>query len=128
MTLVLADSHRSPRMAAGALERQKAIGRGSDESQSAHQVNSVRKATRLPTSLHQSASLKGARPPKSISGIPDKKLRAHLSREVLSQRRARDHAAQADQFLDQGAPGEDAGLIETERNLERTARLTQREI
>lgn len=97
-------------------------------SSNVHQVDSVRKATRLPTALQQAAPLHGARPPKSISGIADKKLRANLSREVLSQRRARDHATQAEQFLHQGAVGEEAGLIETEGDLERTARLTQREI
>lgn len=46
----------------------------------------------------------------------------------MSQRRAEEHAFQADQFLHQGAPGEEAGVIETEGDLERTARLTQREI
>ncbi|CAO1635417.1 unnamed protein product [Parajaminaea phylloscopi] len=114
-------------MAQGPQNGAKKGGRDSDQA-TTHQVDSIRKATRLPTALQQSAPLQGARPPKSLSGVADKKLRANLGREVLSQRRARDHAAQADQFLHQGAPGEEAGLIETEGELERTARLTQREI
>ncbi|CAO1613914.1 unnamed protein product [Sympodiomycopsis kandeliae] len=106
----------------------KGKGKASSDDGPDHRLDSIRSHTRLPTSLQQSAPLQGARPPKSLSKIPDKKLRANLSRQVLSQKRAEEHAFQADRFLHQGAPGEQAGLIETEHELERTARLTQGQI
>lgn len=123
------DAGRS-QAASSSSSKLKGKGRAKEEanSSSSHQVNSIRSTTRLPVSLQQAAPLQGARPPKPLSSIPDKKLRANLSREVLSQRRAKDHALQADQFLHQGAVGEDAGMMETEGEMERTARITQREI
>lgn len=94
----------------------------------AKQAHSIARSTRIPVSLQQAAPLPGARPPKSLGKIEDKKLRAKLARTALEQRRAQEHARLADDFLNAPAPGEEAGLIETETALERTARITQREI
>ena len=106
----------------------KGKGKAYEKSGPDHRLDSIRPHTRLPVALQQAAPLQGTRPPKSLAKVQDKKLRANLSRQVLSQRRAEEHAFQADQFLHQGAPGEEAGLIETEGELERTAKLTQRDI
>ncbi|PWN27279.1 BING4CT-domain-containing protein [Jaminaea rosea] len=105
-------------------------GGGDNHSPRNAQMESIRSHTRLPTSLQQSAPLQGVRPPKSLSlsSIPDKKLRSNLSRDALSTLRARSHATQADTYLYQGPVGEEAGQLEAEGEMERTARLTQGEI
>lgn len=118
-------------MAQGVQSKSKGKANGGDATSDASadkRVQSIRKHTRLPTSLQQSAPLQGARPPKSLSSIKDKKLRAGLAREHLSTKRAREHAAQANEFLHQGAVGEEAGLLEAEGDMERTASLTQNRI
>lgn len=96
----------------------------------AKQADSIAQTTRIPVSLQQAVppSAEGARPPKSLSRIQDKKLRSHLSRQHLSQRRAAEHAALADEYLNGPAPGEEAGFIVPEGPLERTHRVTQAEI
>lgn len=130
LTLTMASSDPSSSRGHAAKGSGKKHSRKSKDAEAgpSDQLNSIRSHTRLPTSLQQSAPLAGARPPKSLSQIPDKKLRANLSSQVLSQRRAKEHALQADRLLHQGAVGEEAGMIETEGVMERTARLTQREI
>ncbi|KDN52995.1 BING4CT-domain-containing protein [Tilletiaria anomala UBC 951] len=98
-----------------------------DESALKLQSSSIASATRMPTSLQQAtpSSMQNARPPKSFGKIHDKKLRAHLSNEYLSAKRAAEHAKLADQYINISAPGEGAGLIELEDDLERTAKVTQ---
>ena len=95
-----------------------------------HQANSIARATRLPVSLQQStpAETLGMRPPKSLTKIKDKKLRSELSKQYLSRKRAESHARLADEYLNVTAPGEDAGLIEVDDEMERTARVTQADI
>lgn len=68
------------------------------------------------------------RPPKSLSNIKDKKLRSELSRQYLSRKRAEQHAKLADEYLHGSIPGEDAGLMEVDNEMERTARVTQSQI
>lgn len=68
------------------------------------------------------------RPPKSLSNIKDKKLRSDLSKQFLSRKRAEKHAELADQYLHGSIPGEEAGMIEPENEMERTARVTQAQI
>ncbi|KAK0553270.1 putative U3 small nucleolar RNA-associated protein 7 [Tilletia horrida] len=95
------------------------------------QAISIAKATRIPTTFQQDlppAAGTSARPPKSFSQIPNKKLRAQLSRSYLQNKRANAHAQLADTYINVARPGEDAGLIETEDALERTARITQAQI
>lgn len=89
---------------------------------------SIDKTTRLPKSLQQTTPLLNAKGPKSLRRIKDKKLRAHLNDVHLTQKRAAEHAKDVDDFLYAPALGEESGLIETENALERTARVTQREI
>ncbi|WFD33944.1 putative U3 small nucleolar RNA-associated protein 7 [Malassezia cuniculi] len=94
------------------------------------QAESIAHATRIPKSLQQATpeSLIGARPPKSISSVKDKKLRSELSRQYLSRKRAETHAELAAEYLHGAVPGEDAGMIEVDDELERTARVTQDQI
>ena len=92
------------------------------------QSSSIDKATRLPRSLEQTTPLPDAKAPKSLRRVKDKKLRAHLQDIHLSQRRAAEHARDVDEYLYAPAVGEESGLIETENALERTARVTQKEI
>lgn len=94
----------------------------------ARQSHSIKRSTQLPSSLAQSTPLPNAKPPKSLRRVRDKKLRAHLSDVHLSQRRAAEHAKEVNDLLYAPAVGEESGQIETEDPLERTARVTQREI
>ncbi|WFC98556.1 putative U3 small nucleolar RNA-associated protein 7 [Malassezia yamatoensis] len=113
---------------AGPKERRKS-GKHSDEALKL-QSDSIAKSTRIPVSLQQSTpeELIGMKPPKSLSNIRDKKLRSDLSRQYLSRKRAEKHAELADTYLHGSAPGEGAGLIEPENEMERTARVTQSQI
>jgi U3 small nucleolar RNA-associated protein 7 len=72
--------------------------------------------------------LPDAKAPKALRKIRDKKLRSKLSDIHISQKRATQHAKDVNEFLYGPAVGEEAGLIETEDALERTARVTQKEI
>jgi U3 small nucleolar RNA-associated protein 7 len=92
------------------------------------QSTSIEQTTRLPKSLQQTTPLPDAKGPKSLRRIKDKKLRAHLNDIHLTQKRAAEHAKDVDNFLYAPALGEESGLLETEHALERTARVTQREI
>ncbi|KAE8268037.1 hypothetical protein A4X09_0g4310 [Tilletia walkeri] len=95
------------------------------------QANSIAVATRIPTTFQQDlppTAGPSARPPKSFTQIPNKKLRAQVSRSFLQTKRANAHAQLADTYINVAKPGEDAGLIETEDALERTARITQAQI
>lgn len=94
------------------------------------QENSIARSTRIPVSLQQSTPEEtlGMRPPKSLSNIKDKKLRSDLSKQYLSRKRAEKHAELADTYLHGAVPGEDAGMIEVDDELERTARVTQAQI
>lgn len=92
------------------------------------QSSSIDRSTRLPKSLQQTTPLPDAKGPKTLRRIKDKKLRAHLTDIHLTQKRAVEHAKDVDEFLYAPALGEESGLIETENALERTARVTQREI
>lgn len=94
------------------------------------QADSIARNTRIPVSLQQStpADTLGMRPPRSLSKIKDKKLRSELSRQYLSQKRAANHAKLADEYLHGTVPGEDAGMIEVDDEMERTARVTQAQI
>lgn len=94
------------------------------------QADSIAHTTRIPKSLQQSTPEEtlGMRPPKSFSGVKDKKLRSELSRQYLSRKRAEKHAELADEYLHGAIPGEDAGMIEVDDELERTARVTQDQI
>lgn len=89
---------------------------------------SIDRATRLPKSLEQTTPLPDAKGPKSLRRIKDKKLRSHLNDIHLSQRRAAEHAKDVDEYLYAPALGEESGMLETEHALERTARVTQKEI
>ncbi|UZJ51939.1 hypothetical protein CBS101457_001259 [Exobasidium rhododendri] len=89
---------------------------------------SIDRATRLPKSLEQTTPLPDAKGPKSLRRIKDKKLRSHLNDIHLSQRRAAEHAKDVDEYLYAPALGEESGMLETENALERTARVTQKEI
>jgi U3 small nucleolar RNA-associated protein 7 len=89
---------------------------------------SIDRATRLPKSLEQTTPLPNAKGPKSLGRIKDKKLRSHLNDIHVSQRRAAEHAKDVDEFLYAPALGEESGLLETENALERTARVTQKDI
>jgi len=95
------------------------------------QASSIAASTRVPTTFQQDlppTAGPSARPPKSFSQIPNKKLRAQVSRSFLQNKRANAHAQLADTYINVAKPGEDAGLIETEDALERTARITQSQI
>ncbi len=109
--------------------KRKGKGKASAHSDQALQKQSasIAAATRIPTSLQQSnpPSMQNARPPKSFSKIPDKKLRGKMSREFLSAKRAEEHAKLADEYINVAAPGEGAGLIQLEDEMERTAKVTQ---
>ncbi|PWN48850.1 BING4CT-domain-containing protein [Violaceomyces palustris] len=94
------------------------------------QADSIAASTRIPITFQNSipASVKGAKPPKSLSGIKDKKLRSQMAKQHMSQKRAL-HARQlADEYLNHSIPGEEAGLIQTEQELERTYRVTQSQV
>lgn len=101
----------------------------SDESLG-RQADSIAKSTRIPVSLQQStpADTMGMRPPKALSKIKDKKLRSELSRQYMSQKRATHHAKMTDEYLHGALPGENAGMIEVDDEMERTARVTQEQI
>ncbi|KAI3628013.1 putative U3 small nucleolar RNA-associated protein 7 [Malassezia furfur] len=94
------------------------------------QSDSIAKSTRLPVSLQQSTpeDTLGMKPPKSLSNIKDKKLRSDLSKQYISRKRAERHAELADEYLHGAIPGEEAGMIEPENEMERTARVTQAQI
>ncbi|PWN40318.1 BING4CT-domain-containing protein [Ceraceosorus guamensis] len=92
------------------------------------QSNSIHRTTNLPKSLQQSMPLPEARAPKSLGRIQDKKLRAQLSKAHLDSKRAKEQAKLADEYIHAPQAGEEAGMIEVESNMERTARVTQREI
>jgi U3 small nucleolar RNA-associated protein 7 len=100
---------------------------GHDDVALLRQAGSIASATRIPKSLQQSnpPSMQNARPPKSLSQIENKKLRGKLAQEYLSSKRAEEHAKLADQYINVAAPGEGAGMIELEDELERTAKVTQ---
>lgn len=94
------------------------------------QAASIAHSTRIPVSLQQATpeDTLGMRPPKALSGIKDKKLRSKLSRQYLTKKRAERHAALADKYLHGARPGEEAGMLEPENEMERTARVTQAQI
>ncbi|WFD29308.1 putative U3 small nucleolar RNA-associated protein 7 [Malassezia sp. CBS 17886] len=94
------------------------------------QADSLAKGTRIPVSLQQATPEEtlGMRPPKAFSNVKDKKLRSELSRQYLSRKRAEKHASLADEYIHGAAPGEDAGMIEADNEMERTARVTQADI
>lgn len=92
------------------------------------QSSSINRTTRLPRSYEQTTPLANAKAPESLRRIKDKKLRSHLSDIHLGQRRAAEHAKDVDDYLYAPALGEESGIIETEGTLERTARVTQRDI
>ncbi|PWZ02867.1 BING4CT-domain-containing protein [Testicularia cyperi] len=91
------------------------------------QARSISAATNLPNSIEKSlpASVRDAKAPKVLSGIQDKKLKSKLQHQHFSQRRAAESARLANEYLNTSAPGEDAGMIETEGDLERTFKVTQ---
>lgn len=93
-------------------------------------LDSISSSTSLPRSLARSApsTLNDAPLPKSVSSIKDKKLKSKLTHQHLSQKRAAESARLANEYLNTSAPGEDAGMIETEGELERTFKVTQSQI
>lgn len=110
-------------------------GKGKAKSSSHHseealikQSDSIASTTRIPISLQQSDPSKGKRPPKTLSKIPDKKLRSQLSKSHLSQQRAKEHVALAQEYLHAPNTGEESGFLETETPLERTFKVTQSQI
>lgn len=118
---------------AGPSRRTRTVGKAKKTSRQAReglekQNESIKRTTSLPKSLAQTTPLPDAQAPKSLQRIKDKKLRSHLADIHLSQRRAAQHAKDVNEFLYAPAVGEEAGMIETEDLMERTARLTQREI
>ncbi|KAK0535408.1 putative U3 small nucleolar RNA-associated protein 7 [Tilletia horrida] len=124
-----AGKERARRGKGGARQQLPAIAHA--ESALEAQAASIAASTRVPTSFQQDlppAADTSARPPKSFSQIPNKKLRAQVSRSFLQNKRANAHAQLADTYINVAKPGEDAGLIETEDALERTARITQSQI
>ena len=92
------------------------------------QTLSIDRATRLPKSLEQTTPLPDAKGPNSLRRIKDKKLRSHLNDIHVSQKRAAEHAKDVDEYLYAPALGEESGMLETEDALERTARVTQKQI
>lgn len=110
-------------------KKRGARGAHTDESQQV-QAASIANTTRIPKSLQQATPEEtiGVRPPKSISSIGDKKLRSEVSRQYLSRKRAEKHAELADTYLHGAVPGEEAGMIEPDNEMERTAKVTQQQI
>lgn len=94
------------------------------------QAHSIASATSLPRSLARSApaSVRDAPLPQSVSNVKDKKLKSKLTHQHLSAKRAAESARLAKEYLNSSAPGESAGLIETEGDLERTFKVTQQQI
>ncbi|PKI85584.1 putative U3 small nucleolar RNA-associated protein 7 [Malassezia vespertilionis] len=94
------------------------------------QLDSIAQSTRIPVSLQQSTpeDTLGMRPPKTLSNIRDKKLRSELSKQYMAKKRAVMHSQLADEYLHGAAPGEDAGMLEADDEMERTARVTQAQI
>ncbi|CDR98627.1 hypothetical protein [Sporisorium scitamineum] len=94
------------------------------------QAHSISSATSLPRSLDHSAlaAVRDAKLPKSVTNIKDKKLKSKLTHQHLSQKRAAESARLANEYLNTSAPGEGAGMIETEGELERTFKVTQAQI
>lgn len=101
-----------------------------DEKALERQSESLGKSTELPRDLRQAetAGMQDIEIPKSILRTKNQRLRARLIQEYLSHQRATMHAALADEFLHVAAPGEEAGLIEVEDEMERTARVRQADI
>ena len=94
------------------------------------QAHSISSATSLPRSIDRAApaAVRDAPLPKSVSNIKDKKLKSKLAHQHLSQKRAAESARLANEYLNTSAPGEGAGMIETEGELERTFKVTQAQI
>lgn len=94
------------------------------------QARSIASSTGLPRSFEQSLpdAIRDAKLPKVLTGIKDKKLKSKLTHQHISQKRAAESARLANEYLNTSAPGEDAGLIETEGDLERTFKVTQSQI
>ncbi|SNX81487.1 related to UTP7 - nucleolar protein, component of the small subunit processome [Melanopsichium pennsylvanicum] len=94
------------------------------------QSHSISTATSLPRSIARSApsSLVDTPLPNSVKNIKDKKLKSKLTHQHLSAKRAAESARLANEYLNTSAPGEDAGMIETEGELERTFKVTQTQI
>ncbi|SPO34728.1 related to UTP7 - nucleolar protein, component of the small subunit processome [Pseudozyma flocculosa] len=130
----------NPAGRAGPQKSKKAAGKGKQEAKSLtghhsqealdKQSNSIGRSTATPKTLALAnpTSLKDAKAPKKFDQIRDKKLRAQMAKQHLSQKRAVESAKLANEYLHASAPGEGAGMIETEGDLERTHRVTQREI
>lgn len=94
------------------------------------QANSISAATSLPRSIDRSApaAIRDAKLPKSVTSVRDKKLKSKLTHQHLSRKRAAESARLANEYLNSSAPGEGAGMIETEGELERTFKVTQAQI
>lgn len=94
------------------------------------QANSISSATSLPRSIASStpASVLNAKLPQSVSNVKDKKLKSKLAHQHLSAKRAAESARLANEYLNTSAPGQGAGMIETEGDLERTFKVTQQQI
>lgn len=126
------DPSNSSRSASGSKHSKSNAEKKSFHSQDAldKQANSISAATSFPRSLDRSApaSIKDAKLPKSVTNIKDKKLKSKLTHQHLSQKRAAESARLANQYLNTSAPGQGAGMIETEGELERTFKVTQAQI
>lgn len=101
-----------------------------DEEALERQAKSLGTSAEIPHDLRtaETDSMKNIEIPKSILKTKNRKLRTQLTKDYLASKRASKHAALADEFLHVAPPGEEAGLIEVEDELERTARVRQSDI
>ena len=123
----MSSSEAGPSRRKGGKGNGKPANRHSEEAL-AKQNNSILRTTALPPSLSQTTPLPDASAPKKFEKIKNKKLRSHLNDVHLNQKRASQHAKDVNEYLYSSAVGEESGLIETEDAMERTSKVTQRQI
>lgn len=111
----------------------RTIPRGAGKDPIDPSTHSILSNTRLPSSFHQSNLATGSgttplRPDSSVSRIPDKKLRAKVSRQDVSTKRAKLEREDVNEWLNAPLAGARGGIEVDEEGGERRWRVGQEEI